>query len=80
MGTDTFRNGPDFILVEDIRPIDEIRAQYETLIDMAENYEGHDNGYVGMLVGAAYALKWVVGEEDGSEFSGPDRTSIGVPQ
>lgn len=48
---------------------DHIQEQYTELIRTCEAYEGNDPGHLGFLVGAAYALKWVLGEEDGSEFN-----------
>lgn len=67
-GHETFRAGQNQILVNGVRPIQEIHAQYTTLIEMAEAYEGDDAAYLAWLVGAAYTLKWVLGEENGSEF------------
>lgn len=51
--------------------VPEIEQQYENLMEKIEVYEGGDPGYLAYLLGAAYALKWVVGEVDGEEFTSP---------
>jgi len=79
MTTETYEDGPAVETYEQGDPewghqmnrrrtVGEAAAQYETLMKKIEAYDGPDHAYVAFVLGAAYALKWMLGEEDGSEF------------